>query len=78
MRCLKTAEVKFWDARKDTVYLEHKRNENISELKVDPLEKKLAQCKQKCLNHVSRIQDIRYPKNLLDYRPIGRRPGRPL
>jgi hypothetical protein len=36
--------------------LDHRRNEDIlEEFNVDPIEKKLAQCKQKCLNHVSRI-----------------------
>jgi hypothetical protein len=34
-----------------------------------------AQYKQKLLNHVSRMEDIRYPEQLLDYQPIGRRPG---
>jgi len=32
--------------------------------------------KQKWLNHVSRMEDMRYSKQLLDSRPIGRRPGR--
>jgi len=34
--------------------------------------------KQKLLNRVSRVEDIRYPKQLLDYRPIERRLGWPL
>jgi len=34
---------------------------------------KLAQYKQKCLNGVNRMEDINYTKQLLDYRPIGRR-----
>jgi len=41
----------------------------------DPVEKKLAQHKQKCLNSVRRMEDIRYPKQFLDYRSIGKRPG---
>jgi len=40
------------------------------------LEKKLAEYKQKWLNNVSRLEDIRYLEQLLDYRPIRRRPGR--
>jgi hypothetical protein len=48
----------------------------LEELKVDPAEKKLAEYKEVCLNHVSRIDDI-------DSRPVGRGgggggPGRPL
>jgi len=35
----------------------------------------LAQYKQKCLNRISRVEDITYPKQLREYRPIGRRPG---
>jgi len=40
---------------------------------VDPVENKSAQHKQKWLNHVSRMEDIGYPKEILDCRPIGRR-----
>jgi hypothetical protein len=47
--------------------LDHRRNEDISEHKVDPIEKKLVQYRQKWSNHVSRMEDIRYPKQLLDY-----------
>jgi len=36
------------------------------------VEQKLAQYKQKYLNHICRMEDIRYPKQLLDYRSIGR------
>jgi len=53
--------------------LDHRRNEDVlKKLQVDPLEKRLAQYK-KWLNDISRMEDIRYPKQLLDYRPIGRR-----
>jgi len=37
---------------------------------VDPFEK-IAQYKEKCLNHVSRTEDMRYTERLLDRRPIG-------
>jgi len=52
-------------------------NDNIlDELKVDEVEKKVAQYKEMRLNHVSRMEGIRYPRRLLDYRPMGTRPGR--
>jgi len=60
-------------------FLDHGRNEIVlEELRVDPVGNKSAQFKQKWLQHVSRLEDIRYPEQLLDYRRIGRRPGRQL
>jgi hypothetical protein len=59
--------------------LDHRRNEDIlEELRIEPSEKKLKQYKQKWLNQVNRLEDlIDTPKQLLNYRPIGRRrPGR--
>jgi hypothetical protein len=56
--------------------LNRSRNEdNLEELQVDTVEKKLVQYKQKWLNHLRKSDDIRY-KNL--YRPMGRRRVRPL
>jgi len=77
IRGLNTAEMKLMRHTAGYSLLDHRRNEDIlEELTVDPLENKLAQYKQKELNHVSRMEDIRYPKELLDYRPIGKqRPG---
>jgi hypothetical protein len=57
--------------------LGYERNEDVLELTADQVRKKLAQYKQKWFNHVSRMEDIRYPKQLLDYRPIGKRKPRP-
>jgi hypothetical protein len=57
---------------------DHTRNKDVEELTVSSVQKKLAQCKQKWLKYVSRMEDIRYPKQVLRYRYIGRRPGRPL
>jgi hypothetical protein len=46
--------------------LDHKRNDDIlKELKEDPVEKKLEKYKEKWLNYVSRMEDIRYPKQLI-------------
>jgi hypothetical protein len=39
---------------------------------------KKAQAQLNTLDHVSRMEDIRYPNLLLDYRSIGRGTGRPL
>jgi predicted RecB family nuclease len=50
----------------------------FEEFKVNTVEQKSAQYKQKLLNHVSRMQDIRYLKQMLEYRPIERKPERPL
>jgi len=36
----------------------------------------LAHYKQKQLNYIKRLKDIRYPKLLFDCRPIGRRRSR--
>jgi len=57
--------------------LDHRIKEDILEkFKVDSVENKLAQHKQKWLNRVRRMEDIRYPQQLPDYRCVGRRPGR--
>jgi len=46
--------------------LDHRRNEDmLEELKVDLVKKKLAQYKQKCLNLLGGMEDIRYPKQFL-------------
>jgi len=59
---------------------DYRRNGDILEkdLKVQPVADKLAQYDKKLLNYVSRMEDIRYPAQLPHYRPIRRRPGRPL
>jgi len=53
---------------------EQRINQDISELKVNSVEKKLAQYKQKWLYHISRMEDIRYSTHQLDYRHICRQP----
>jgi len=59
--------------------LDHIRSEEtFKELRTEPVKKKLAQYKQKWFNHVSKMENIRHPKQLLVIRPIGRRPGQPL
>jgi hypothetical protein len=72
---LKTTEKKFTIHTAVYSSLNHTRNYILEELKVNPAVKKLAQYKQNWLNHVNRMEYIRYSKFLLDYGPIRRRPG---
>jgi hypothetical protein len=46
--------------------LDHRRHEDISELEVDPVKNKSAQYEQKLSHMVSRMEDIRYPEQLLN------------
>jgi hypothetical protein len=63
VRRLKTAEMKFMRCTTGCSVLDHGRNEDVSEkLKVNPVKKKLSQCKQKWFSHVSRMEDVSYPK----------------
>jgi len=51
--------------------MDHGRNDNtLGEIKMYLVEKKLAQRKQKWWNRVSRVEDIIYPKQIINYRPI--------
>jgi hypothetical protein len=67
--------------KQHTVGLGHGRN-GLEDIKVVPVEKKLAQYEQEWLNHTSRMEDIGYPKQLIQSRRIGgggrRRRIRPL
>jgi hypothetical protein len=76
-RMTKTAEWKFMRHIEGYSLLDQRQNEDNLEETVDQVEKKLAQYKYKWLSHVSRMKDTRYAKQLLDYRPIERRTGRP-
>jgi uncharacterized protein (DUF2252 family) len=73
IRRLKASVMEMMRRRAGCSSLERSRNDVLEERKVDPVEKKLVQYKQEWLNHVSRMEGIRYPKQLHDYEPIGRR-----
>jgi hypothetical protein len=59
--------------------MDHKENEEIiRELQAAPIIKKIQIYKTKWIQHVSRMDDQRYPKKMLQYQPRGkRRLGRP-
>jgi hypothetical protein len=53
--------------------LDKRRDEDIlDEFKVDPMKRNQHNINKEWLNHVSRLEDIRYPEHLLEYRPIER------
>jgi hypothetical protein len=77
---LKKAEMKFVTGTAGYNLMDYRRKQDIQEgIKVEPVDRKLAQYKQKRLNQVSRMEDVRYPKHFLVCQPVGRRRrGRPL
>jgi hypothetical protein len=75
---LQTTEMKYLQRTVGCTLLNHKRNEEIFELHVTPLEDELCTYRHKWFQHVHRMEDDRLPKQLLNY-PKGRRwPGTPL
>jgi hypothetical protein len=57
----------------------YRRNEDTSELKSTPSPKEISTVSTEMVRSRQQDENIRYPKQLLDYRLIGRRrPGRPL
>jgi hypothetical protein len=60
--------------------MDHKKNEEmIQELQVAPIINKIQNYKTKWIHHVSRMDDQRYPKKMLQCQPREkRRLGRPL
>jgi hypothetical protein len=67
----KTAGLTLWD---------HKRNEEIlKNLKVEPIFKFIQNYRANWKEHIERMDSIRTPNNLLNYRPHGKSSlGRPL
>jgi len=71
--------MKFLKCRAGYRLLDNRINGDILEdLKANPVEKMLGQYKQKWLNHISRMEEIRCSKQLHGYWPIRRRSGKPL
>jgi hypothetical protein len=60
--------------------LDHKKNEDIlQELNTTPVLEKITIYRHKRVKHIHRMNNSRFPKALIEYRPRGRRcPGRPL
>jgi hypothetical protein len=57
----KTAEMKFMIRTAGCSSLDQRRSEDLVGPEVDPVCHKLPQYKQICLNHVTRMEDIRCP-----------------
>jgi len=64
VRRLKTAEMEFKRRTAGYSSLYHRRNEDTS------IQNKIAQYEEKLLNHIRKIEDIRCPKQIPNYRPI--------
>jgi hypothetical protein len=78
---LTTSEMKFLRKTAGCILVDHKQNrEIIQELQVALIINKIQNDKTKWIQHVSRMDDQRYPKKkMLQYQPRGkRRLGRPL
>jgi hypothetical protein len=61
----KTAGLTLWD---------HKRNEEIlKNLKVEPVSKCIQNYRANWKDHIERMDSNRFPNNLLNYRPHGKR-----
>jgi hypothetical protein len=66
--------MKFFRRTAEYTLSDHKGNEEIFEgLKVEPVDEKLRRCKSNWLQHVTRLNNNRMPKIMLNYRPNGRR-----
>jgi hypothetical protein len=72
--------MKFFRRMAGYTILDHKRNEEFLEgMKAEPVDKKLRRYKSDWLQHVTRTNNKRMPKIMLNYRSNGRRwLGRPL
>jgi hypothetical protein len=68
---LTSIQIKFFRTAGYTLF-DHKRNDEIlEELKVEPVDKKLRRYKSNWLQHVTRMNNNRMPKIMLNYRPNG-------
>jgi hypothetical protein len=76
---VQAAEMRYLRSVKGCTREDHIRNEDIRrELRVAPLCEVIKNNKENWRSHVTRMQDGRYPKEILNYRPTGKRSiGRP-
>jgi hypothetical protein len=69
MRRLKTPDIAHDTHSRVQFIILQKNLRYFKVLKVDPVKRK-SRYKPKWLDHVNRMEHIKYPKQLLDYRPI--------
>jgi hypothetical protein len=76
---LEAAQMKFLRPMLGLTRMDHQRNEVIREkLKVKSTVSKIDEYRQNWKSHVERMENFRFPKAALHYKPRGRRdPGRP-
>ncbi|KAJ4428270.1 hypothetical protein ANN_24287 [Periplaneta americana] len=71
---LRAAEMKYLRRTAGYTLLDHKRNEDIlQELKMQPLEEKIAEYRNRWLEHISRMETGQTPQEMLKYHPQGQR-----
>jgi ABC-type ATPase involved in cell division len=77
---LKASEIKFLRRTVGYTLLDHEKNEDIlQELNITPVLEKITKYRHNWVKHIRCMNNLRFPKALIEYHPRGRRhPGRPL
>jgi hypothetical protein len=77
MTRLEAAEMRFLRSVKGYITLDKIRSEVIIiDLELSGIQDVRAECKQKWINHLERLDNTRFPKHALRYKPRGRRDRR--
>jgi hypothetical protein len=65
------SEMKFMRKTSGLTLCDHKRNEILKNLKVEPISKFIQNYRTNWKEHIERTDSSRIPNNLLNYRPLG-------